>query len=155
MSTPVATHPMRWEADPERRVAWFPRLLDSGHDRQRSRTHVHFPDPTDPPLGRPAPGHDPTRQWGTGPTPPGPKRKRRGPILLAATIGLAVLIATVTGSLPTVAPSTMDPLPPQRPPPTLAPADRPDDGSGGGSEAPSRRPSRSRSRSRRQSRSPS
>jgi hypothetical protein len=97
MSTPVATHPMRWEADPERRVAWFPRLLDSGHDRQRSRTHVHFPDPTDPPLGRPAPGHDPTRQWGTGPTPPGPKRKRRGPILLAATIGLALLIATVTG----------------------------------------------------------
>jgi hypothetical protein len=29
MSAPVATHPMRWEAGLERRVAWFLRPLDA------------------------------------------------------------------------------------------------------------------------------
>jgi len=29
MSATVATRPMRWEADLERRVAWFLRLLDA------------------------------------------------------------------------------------------------------------------------------
>jgi len=39
--------------------------------------------PTPPTRHRDAPGHDPSRHWGTSPTPPGPKPKHRGRILLA------------------------------------------------------------------------
>ena len=79
----------------------------SGHNRQRSRAHVHVPDPaldepaaarlvTPPtrPWGTPVAGHDPIGQWGTGPTPPEPKPKRGGRILLAAAIGVVLLVAT-------------------------------------------------------------
>ena len=51
MSATVATRPMRWEADLERRVAWFLRLLDRRARPAREPKHVQFPDPTDPPLG--------------------------------------------------------------------------------------------------------
>jgi hypothetical protein len=66
----------------------------------------------------PAPGHDPTLQWGTSPTPPRPKGKRRGPILLAAAIGVALLVTTgfvANGGTPDNGPAL-----PQRPPPALA-----------------------------------
>ena len=46
------------------------------------------------PWGTPAAGHDPIGQWGTGPTPPEPKPKRGGRILLAAAIGVVLLVAT-------------------------------------------------------------
>jgi hypothetical protein len=82
----------------------------------------------------PASGHDPTRQWGTSPTPPGPKGKRRGAILLAATIGVALLVTTgfvANGGTPDSRPA---PTPTTTPSP--GPADPPDDGLGGGSEVP-------------------
>ena len=48
-----------------------------------------------PPTGQwDAPGHNPTRQWGTSPTPPGPKLKRSGRILLATAVGVALLVVT-------------------------------------------------------------
>lgn len=92
-----------------------------------------------PPTGHwdaPAPGHDPTRHWGTSPTPPGPKRKRRGPILLAAAIGLTLLVATATGVLANG--GTLNDGPARTPTttPSPGPADSPDDGPAGGSEVP-------------------
>ena len=84
----------------------------------------------------PAPGHDPTRHWGTSPTPPGPKRKRRGPILLAAAIGLALLVATATGVVANDATLDKGPAPTPTTTPSPGPADPPDDGPGGGSEVP-------------------
>ena len=109
-------------------------------------------DPTDPPLGPTRTRARPDRQWGTSPTPPGPKPKRRGRILLAAAIGVALLVTTgfVANS------GTPDPRPAPTPPttPSPGPADPPGDD-------PARDPipegtqSPSRSRSRRESRSPS
>jgi PASTA domain len=68
----------------------------------------------------PGPGHEPSRHWGTNPTPPEPKPKRRGAILLAAAIGVALLVATAgtvangstldTGAAPTP-PATPSPDP--------------------------------------------
>jgi hypothetical protein len=82
----------------------------------------------------PAPGHDPTRHWGTSPTPPGPKRKRRGPILLAAAIGVALLVAA--GFVANGATLDNGPAPTPTTTPSPGPADPPDDGPGGGSEVP-------------------
>jgi hypothetical protein len=70
-----------------------------------------------------APRHDPSRQWGTSSTPPPPRPKRRGPILLAAAIGVALLFATVV----TANGDTPDPGPAPTPPttPSPGPADPP------------------------------
>jgi hypothetical protein len=104
----------------------------SGHNRQRSRTHVHFPDPalnepaaacpvTPPtrPWGTPAAGHNPIRQWGTNPTPPEPKPKRGGRILLAAAIGVVLLVATgvvANSAPPDTGPDRTPPTTPSREP---------------------------------------
>jgi hypothetical protein len=84
----------------------------------------------------PAPGHDPTHHWGISPTPPGPKRKRRGPILLAAAIGVALLVVTATGVVANG--GTLDNGPAYTPPttPSPGPVDPPEGGPGGGSELP-------------------
>lgn len=50
--------------------------------------------PTPPGGHWDASGHDPSRHWGTSPTPPGPRPKRRGRVLLAGAIGLILLVAT-------------------------------------------------------------
>jgi hypothetical protein len=94
--------------------------------------------PTQPPRhwDASAPGHDPTRPWGTSPTPPGPKRKRRGPILLAAAIGVALLVATATGVVANGGTLDNGPAPTPTTTPSPEPADPPDDGPGGGSEVP-------------------
>ena len=86
----------------------------------------------------PAPGHDPSRQWGTNPTPPQPKGKRRGPILLAAAIGVALLVATVV----TANGSTLDTGPAPTPPttPSPVPIDPPDKDPGDGSTFPEQDP---------------
>jgi PASTA domain len=83
--------------------------------------------PTPPTRHWNAPGHDPNRQWGTSPTPPGPKPKRRGPILLAAAIGVALLIVTATGFVANS--STLDTGPGPTPPtnPSPGPANPPGD----------------------------
>ena len=56
----------------------------------------------------------------TSPTPPGPKGKRRGPILLAAAIGVALLVTTgfvanggTPDSRPAPTPTTTTPAPAQ------------------------------------------
>jgi hypothetical protein len=82
----------------------------------------------------PAPGHDPTRHWGISPTPPGPKGKRRGPILLAAAIGLALLVTT--GFVANGGTTDNGPAPTPTTTPSPGPADPPEDGPGGGSELP-------------------
>ena len=64
--------------------------------------------PTPPTRQRDAPGHDPSRHWGTSPTPPGPKPKHRGRILPAA-IGLVLLVAT--GCAAEGGPTDNDPAP--------------------------------------------
>jgi hypothetical protein len=73
------------------------------------------------PWGTPAAGHDPVRQWGTNPTPPQPKPKRGGRILLAAAIGVVLLVTTgvVANS------ATIDPGPDPTPPPTEFPKEDP------------------------------
>ena len=73
------------------------------------------------PWGTPAAGHDPIRQWGTSPTPPEPKPKRGGRILLAAAIGVVLLVAT--GCVANAAPPDTEPDP--TPPTTRAPNQRP------------------------------
>jgi hypothetical protein len=61
------------------------------------------------------PGHDPIHHWGTSPTPPEPKRKRRGRILLAATIGLALLVVTGCAAASGTTDTGPDPTPPTTP----------------------------------------
>jgi hypothetical protein len=65
------------------------------------------------PTHRPAAGSNPgtTRAaiWGTSPTPPGPKLKRSGRILLAAAIGLILLVAT--GCAASASPTDNGPAP--------------------------------------------
>lgn len=79
------------------------------------------PPPTN--LGN-TPGYDPIRHRGASPTPPEPKRKRRGRILLAATIGLALLV--VTGCAAASGTETgPDPIPPTTPSPADPPGDDP------------------------------
>ena len=73
------------------------------------------------PLGTPAAGHDPIGQWGTGPTPPEPKPKRGGRILVAAAIGVVLLVAT--GCVANAAPPDTEPDP--TPPPTEVPTEDP------------------------------
>jgi hypothetical protein len=68
----------------ERRVAWFLCLLGQRDTTGKGAERMS----TSPP------GHDPSRHWGTSPPPPEPKRKRRGRILLAAAIGVALLVTT-------------------------------------------------------------
>ena len=119
-------HPMLWGVSWS--GAWPGTCTCStrGHIRQRSRTHVHVPDPAlnDPaaawpmtppvrPWGTPAAGHDPIGQWGTGPTPPEPKPKRGGRILVAAAIGVVLLVAT--GCVANAAPPTPSPTPARLP----------------------------------------
>ena len=91
------------------------------------------------PWGTPAAGHDPIRQWGTGPTPPEPKPKRGGGcILLAAAIGVVLLVATgfVANSAP---PDTgSDPTPPTTPSPE--PTDPPGDDQAPPSDPPKEDP---------------
>jgi hypothetical protein len=72
-----------------------------------------------------APGHDPSLQWGTSPTPPQPKPKRRGPILLAVTIGVALLV--VTGCAANSGPTDPGPDPTSPTTPSPAPTNPPDD----------------------------
>jgi hypothetical protein len=90
------------------------------------------------PWGTPAAGHDPTRQWGTGPTPPEPKPKRGGRVLLAAAIGVVLLVATgfVANS------ATIDNGPPPTPPtnPSPGPADPPRDDQAPPSDPPKEEP---------------
>ena len=77
---------------------------------------------TPPPATGDAAGHDPIRQWGTSPTPPEPKPKRGGRILLAAAIGVVLLVAT--GCVANAAPPDTGP---DRTPPTTpnpGPTDR-------------------------------
>lgn len=88
------------------------------------------------PWGAPAAGHDPIRQWGTGPTPPEPKPKRGGRILLAAAMGVVLLVATgcVANSAPPdtgpdrTPPTTPDPGPsdPPKEDPQPEPAPEPE-----------------------------
>jgi hypothetical protein len=124
----------------------------SGRNRQRSRTHVHVPDPalnepaaacpvTPPtrPWGTPAAGHNPIRQWGTGPTPPEPKPKCRGPILLAAAIGIALLLVT-TGVLANSAPPDTAPNPTPPTTPSPEPTDPPGDNQALPSDPPKKDP---------------
>jgi hypothetical protein len=73
--------------------------------------------PVRPLDARPA-GHDPVRQWSTNPTPPEPKPKRGGRILLAAAIGVVLLVAT--GCV-----TTTDTEPDPTPPPTEVPKEDP------------------------------
>ena len=73
------------------------------------------------PWGTPAAGHDPIGQWGTGPTPPEPKPKRGGRILVAAAIGVVLLVAT--GCVANAAPPDTEPDP--TPPPTEVPTEDP------------------------------
>jgi hypothetical protein len=79
----------------------------------------------------------PTRHWGTSPTPPEPKPKHRGPILLAAAIGVALLVAMAVGANG----STIDngPAPTPTTIPSPDPADPPGD-PGEGSDAPEQDP---------------
>lgn|SRR5512132_222950 len=86
--------------------------------------------PTPPPTNQPPTYHrdasrdDPIRHCGTSPTPPRPKR--RGSVLLAVTIGLALLVATGCAANS----GTIDPGPDPTTPPTTpspGPADPPDD----------------------------
>jgi len=88
----------------------------------------------------PAPGYDPSRQWGTGPPPPQPKGKRRGLILLAAAIGVALLVTTAAGVVANT--STLDSGPAPTPPttPSPGPADPPDTDPGDGSTLPEQEP---------------
>jgi hypothetical protein len=86
--------------------------------------------PVLPPTHRwdaPAPGYDPTRHWGTSPTPPKPKRKRGGRILLATAIGVALLVATGVVAGGATAGTGVDPTPPTTPSP--GPADPPGESS--------------------------
>ena len=90
------------------------------------------------PWGTPAAGHDPIRQWGTNPTPPEPKPKRGGRILLAAAIGVVLLVATGVvansappgpGTAPTPPPTEVpkeDPKPEPEPEPEPAPVEVPE-----------------------------
>jgi PASTA domain len=83
--------------------------------------------PTPPvrPWGTPAAGHDPIRQWGTNPTPPEPKPKRGGRILLAAAIGVVLLAATgvvANSAPPDTEPDRTPPTTPS-PEPTAPPGD--------------------------------
>jgi hypothetical protein len=127
-------------------------LLDSrGTTGKEPKTYVNFPDPaldepaagmaggpTDPPLGRPAPGHDPIHHWGTSSTPPGPKRKRRGPSS-SPRPSASPSSWPPPGSLPTAAPSTRArPHPPTAPSP--GPADPPVDDLGERSDFPEQEP---------------
>jgi hypothetical protein len=75
------------------------------------------------PWGTPVDGHDPIRQWGTGLTPPEPKPKRGGRILLAAALGVVLLVAT--GCVANAAPPDTGPdrTPPTNPDP--GPSDPP------------------------------
>jgi PASTA domain len=90
------------------------------------------------PWGTPAAGHGPIGQWGTGPTPPGPKPKRGSRILLAAAIGVVLLVATgfVANS------ATIDNGPPPTPPttPSPGPADPPGDDQAPPSDPPKEDP---------------
>jgi hypothetical protein len=72
-----------------------------------------------------APGHDPSPPWGTSPTPPQPKPKRQGPILLAVTIGVALLV--VTGCAANSGPTDPGPDPTSPTTPSPAPTNPPDD----------------------------
>jgi hypothetical protein len=86
-----------------------------------------------PPTGHlDALGYDPSRHWGTSPTPPGPKPKRRGRIQLAAAIGLILLVTTgcaangsTTDNGPAPTPTTI-PSPDPTNPPLDDPDQRPD-----------------------------
>jgi hypothetical protein len=80
----------------------------------------------------------PTRHWGTSPTPPEPKPKRRGPILLAATIGVALLVAMAVGANGSTTDNGPAPTPTAIPSPD--PADPPLDDPGEGSDAPEQDP---------------
>jgi resuscitation-promoting factor RpfB len=90
--------------------------------------------PTPPTRHRDAPGHDPSRHWGTSPTPPGPKPKHRGRILLAAPIGLILLVAigcaangSPTDNGPAPTPTTIpSPNPPTTPSPDPEPEPEPE-----------------------------
>jgi PASTA domain len=82
-----------------------------------------------PPTGHwDASGHDPSRPWGTSPTPPGPKPKRGGRILLAAAIGVALLVVTavVANGSPTDNRPAPTPTPPTIPSPDPEPIPSPD-----------------------------
>ncbi len=99
---------------------------------------VHFPDPAlDEPAADAAgapptnhgntPGHDPIHTWRTSPAPPEPKPKpkRHGRILLAATIGLALLVATGCAAASGTTDTGPDPTPPTTPSPADPPGDDP------------------------------
>ena len=88
------------------------------------------------PWGTPAAGHDPIRQWGTGPTPPEPKPKRGGRILLAAAIGVVLLVAT--GCVANAASSDTGPA--STAPTTPEPADPPGDDKAPPSDPPKEDP---------------
>jgi hypothetical protein len=95
-------------------MAWFLRLLDeratSGKGAEQMSTS-----PTPP-----------TRHWGTSPTPPEPKPKRRGPILLAAAIGVALLVAMAVGANGSITDNGPAPTPPTMPSPDPSPIPSPD-----------------------------
>jgi PASTA domain len=80
----------------------------------------------------------PTRHWGTSPTPPEPKPKRRGPILLAAAIGLALLVAMAVSANGSTTDNGPSPTPTTIPSPD--PADPPLDDPGDGSDVPEQDP---------------
>jgi hypothetical protein len=86
--------------------------------------------PTPPTDHGGASRHDPSRHWGTSPTPPGPKPKRSGRILLVAAIGVALLVTTgvVANGSPTDNGPTPNPpaIPSPNPPTTPSPEPEPD-----------------------------
>ena len=63
----------------------------------------------------------PTRHWGTSPTPPEPKPKRSGRILLAAAIGVALLVVTAVVANGSTTDNRPTPTPPTTPSPDPSP----------------------------------
>ena len=68
----------------------------------------------------------PTRHWGTSPTPPEPKPKRSGRILLAAAIGVALLVVTAVVANGSTTDNRPTPTPPTTPSPDPSPIPIPD-----------------------------
>ena len=91
------------------------------------------------PWGTPAAGHDPIRKLGTSPTPPDPKPNRRGPILLATAIGIALLLVA-TGVLANSAPPDTAPNPTPPTTPSPEPTDPPGDDQAPPSDPPKKDP---------------